>query len=191
MIRAFVFFAVNLWGNIGYAHIPKPAYLLGCLTISFITGFFEEVLCRGFAYNNLTRHYGNHLRGVKKSIILSASIFGVLHIVNLSGYSLAAILETTSQIISAILIGIYFSLIYIQSKSMWAVVLNHALADGATFVLYSILSIQAFQTSGTEPTTTSSIVIQTLMIPLISMIPIVISIYFKWRRFNQVFETGG
>lgn len=185
LIRGLVFFVANLLGNIGYAHLPNPSYFLACVMMAFTTGFFEEVLCRGFGYNNLKRHYGNSWKGTKKSIILSSSIFGIAHLVNLSGYNLQAILDTTAQIITAILIGVYLSLIYIQSKSMWAVVINHAVADGAIFVLYSILSVEAFQSSSTEVITTGTIIIQSFLVPLATMIPIMIAIWVKWRRLKN------
>ena len=185
LIRGLVFFAVNLCGNIGYAHVPKPSYFLACVMIAFTTGFFEEVLCRGFGYNNLKKHYGDSWNGTKKSIIISSLIFGLAHLVNLSGYNLQAILDTTAQIISAIIIGVYFSLIYIQSKSMWAVVISHAVADGAIFLLYSILTTEAFQPEGADIITAGSIVVQSFIIPLVTMIPIMIAVWIKWRRLKN------
>ena len=185
IIRGLVFFAVNLCGNIGYAHVPKPSYFLACVMMAFTTGFFEEVLCRGFGYNNLKRRYGDSWKGTKKSIIISSLIFGIAHLVNLSGYNLQAILDTTAQIITAIIIGVYFSLIYIQSKSMWAVVISHAVADGAIFLLYSILTTEAFQPEGADIITAGSIVVQSFIIPLVTMIPIMIAVWIKWRRLKN------
>ena len=185
IIRGLVFFVVNLCGNIGYAHLPKPSYFLACVMMAFTTGFFEEVLCRGFGYNNLKRRYGDSWKGTKKSIIISSLIFGIAHLVNLSGYNLQAILDTTAQIITAIIIGVYFSLIYIQSKSMWAVVISHAVADGAIFLLYSILTTEAFQPEGADIITAGSIVVQSFIIPLVTMIPIMIAVWIKWRRLKN------
>ncbi len=190
IVRGLVFFVVNLFGNIGYAHVPKPSYFLACVMMAFTTGFFEEVLCRGFGYNNLKRCYGDSWTGTKKSIIISSMIFGIAHLVNLSGYNLQAILDTTAQIITAIIIGVYFSLIYIQSKSMWAVVISHAVADGAIFLLYSILTTEAFQPESTDIITTGSIVVQSFIIPLATMIPIMIAVWIKWRRLKNTFADG-
>ena len=190
IIRGLVFFVVNLCGNIGYAQLPKPSYFLACVMMAFTTGFFEEVLCRGFGYNNLKKHYGDSCNGTKKSIIISSLIFGIAHLVNLSGYNLQAILDTTAQIITAIIIGVYFSLIYIQSRSMWAVVISHAVADGAIFVLYSILSVDAFRSESTDVITTGAILVQSFLIPLATMIPIAIAIWIKWRRFKNATADG-
>ena len=73
---------------------------------------------------------------------------------------------------------------------MWAVVISHAVADGAIFVLYSILSVDAFRSESTDVITTGAILVQSFLIPLATMIPIAIAIWIKWRRFKNATADG-
>lgn len=182
-------FLVNLIGNLSYIQIPNISYLLAGVFIAFTTGLFEEVLVRGFAYNNFLKYYGSSITGIKKSIIWSSVLFGVMHIVNLSGYDLASILTTASQIISAIIIGMYFALVYTKSKNLWAVVIIHALIDGATFVLYSILSTEAFRPDASETLSTLDTILQNFIVSLASMVPFLVAVIVKWRKLKFSF-TG-
>lgn len=49
------------------------------------TGLFEEILYRGFVMNGLLSHWGNSRKGVIKAVVISAVLFGVLHMINLMG----------------------------------------------------------------------------------------------------------
>lgn len=191
IIFSLFMFSVNFFGNMRYIRFPDISYLCACIFIAFTTGLFEEVLVRGYAYNNFKKHFGNSVAGVKKSIVWSSVLFGVMHIVNLSGYDLASILTTVSQIISAVIIGIFFALIYVKVKSMWAVIVIHALMDGATFLLYSLLSPGAFQMPEGGALSTGQIVIQTFIMPLIMVLPFLVAVIIKWRKLKTyaIFAT--
>lgn len=182
IIFSLFMFSVNFFGNLSYTHTPDMTYLFACIFIAFTTGLFEEVLVRGYAYNNFKNYFGNSVVGVKKSIVWSSVLFGVMHIVNLSGYDLASILTTASQVISAIIIGMFFALVYVKVKSLWAVIIIHALMDGATFLLYSLLSPEAFQLTKEGVLSTGEIIIQTFVMPLIMVLPFLIAVIIKWRK---------
>ena len=180
-------FLVNLIGNLSYIQAPNISYLLAGIFIAFTTGLFEEVLVRGFAYNNFLKRNGSSVTGIKKSIVWSSALFGVIHIVNLSGYDLASILTTVSQIISATIIGMYFALVYTKSKNLWAVAIIHALIDGATFVLYSLLLTEAFQSVASEALSTLDIILQNFAVSLVSVVPFLIAVIVKWRKLKFSF----
>lgn len=175
---------VNLIGNIAYIQIPSFSYLLSGIFGAFTTGLYEEVLVRGFVYNNFKRHFGNSLENIKKSIIWSSILFGAMHVVNLKGYDLASILTTLAQMIYAAILGMYFALVYMKSKSMWAVVIIHAMIDGSTFVVPSMLSADAFVQTGGQLPSTGQIVLLSFVLPLAFMLPFVIAIIVKWRKLD-------
>ena len=180
-------FLVNLIGNLPFIQIPDFSYLLAGILIAFTTGLFEEVLVRGFTFKSLLKYYGSSVAGIKRSIIWSSVLFGAMHVVNLSGYDLASVLTTVSQIISAVIIGIYFALVYVQSKNLLAVTIVHALIDGATFVLYSLLSTQAFQSTASETLSTFDIVLQDFVVSLAIMAPFLVAVMIKWRKLKVSF----
>lgn len=175
-------FGVNFLGNASYIRFPDITYFMSTVFIAFTTGLFEEFLVRGFAYNNFKRHFGDSPDGMKKSVIWSSVLFGSIHIINLRGFDFASIVTVLSQLIYAGIIGMFFCIVYIQSKSMWTVVITHALIDGSSFVLLSMLSVEAFQTSGEEVSGVGQILLFSFMIPLLAMLPFVIAIIVKWKK---------
>lgn len=175
-------FGINLVGNFAYVQVPDLTYFLSNIFIAFTTGLFEEMLVRGFAYNNFRRCFGSSLEGMKKSAIWSSLLFGAVHVVNLSGFDLASILTTLSQMIYASIIGMFFCIVYIQSKSMWTVIIIHALIDGSTFVLNSMLSVEAFQASGQEVSGAGQLLLFSFVLPLLTMLPFIIAIIVKWKK---------
>lgn len=82
------------------------------LLISVLAGFGEELAFRGVLQVGL----GN-LVSPTFGIIVSAVIFGALHWV------------TTTYAIIAGLIGLYFSLIFVQTENLMTVIFAHALYD--------------------------------------------------------------
>lgn len=182
IVFALFMFAINFWGNLEYVQSPKLSYFIACLFIAFTTGLFEEVLVRGFVINNLKRHYGDSVSSLKRIVIVSSVLFGVLHFVNLSGFALAQILETLAQVLSSIVIGMFFALVYLESKNIWAVVIVHALIDAAAFVLYSVLSVEAFSAAESGVASTGTVVFESLIVPLLTMLPFAIAVWLKWRK---------
>lgn len=189
VVYALVQFTVDFFGNFAYAQIPDFTYFMSTVFIAFTTGLFEEMLVRGFAYNNFKRNFGDSLEGVKKSILWSSVLFGAIHIVNLKGFDLSSILTVLSQMIYATILGMFFALVYIQSKSMWTVIIIHALIDGSAFVLNSMLSTEAFQTTGGEVPGVGQIVLLSFVLPLVVMIPFMVADIVKWRKLST-YATG-
>lgn len=186
IVFALFMFLVNYIGNVSFAHVPSFSYLFACLLIALTTGLFEELLVRGFAFNSFKECFGNSVSGIKKAIVWSSVLFGLIHVVNLGGYDLASVLTTLSQIISAIIVGMFFALVYVQSKNLLSVIIIHALIDAATFVLYSLLSVEAFQSTDIAITSTLDVVMQSFIMPLVIIVPFLIAVVIKWRKLKSI-----
>lgn len=88
----------------------KPTHFL--LMDAFILGpIFEEFFHRGVILNGLLKKYS-----VKKSILLSSLIFGVIHL-------------NLPQMLNAFLFGILLGYIYIKTKSLYSCIFAHIIAN--------------------------------------------------------------
>jgi membrane protease YdiL (CAAX protease family) len=97
---------------------------LSALGILFIlsVGFGEEVFNRGFVYGYLERH------GQYFGLIWSSVIFGMLHLnrylgANWDGW------RAYSHVLSASAIGLFMCALMMVTKSIWASIIFHALAN--------------------------------------------------------------
>ncbi len=91
-----------------------------------IPGVFEEIAYRGVILVLLLRKYSQ-----KTSIIISGIMFGVSHLINILIYGVSW--NTLTQVLTGILIGIFFAYIVLKSGTLLITVLIH--------YLYNSLSI--------------------------------------------------
>lgn len=103
--------------------------VLFCILI----GIFEEFLCRGWIQNEFIERFASTRKQVILSILLSALIFGGIHISNIwiGGQT---VLETMAQIIQATGMGFLLGAIYYRTKNIWSVVFLHGYWDFAIFI---------------------------------------------------------
>jgi|GEM_PF-3419188 len=110
--------------------------------------------------------YNEHMiNGLKKAIIISSAIFGVMHAGNIVGG--ADIFYTCIQIVFAFAFGIVFVEIFYFTKSLIPVIIWHFLHDCLTYI-------------ENTPTTQTTIIlggIQTLML--------VIYAVYMWRKIDK------
>jgi membrane protease YdiL (CAAX protease family) len=93
-------------------------------------GVREECLCRGVIQNIIAKKYANSVKGIWITVIVSAIIFGLLHVPNiLVGMKPLALL---SQVLTATFTAIFFGAVYLRSGSIWALILIHTLTDLAS-----------------------------------------------------------
>lgn len=107
---------------------------IGSLAIfCVLIGIFEEFLCRGWIQNEFIERYGNNRKQVYLSILLSALIFGGIHISNIwvAGQS---VIDTVVQIINAVGLGFFMGTVYFRTKNIWSVVFLHGFWDFAIFL---------------------------------------------------------
>jgi CAAX amino terminal protease family. len=106
----------------------KPLLILFYILVYTSTGFFEEILCRGFILNLLLNQWGENKKGVYFSVIISSSLFALGHInVLLTGRM--DLWSTIAQIFYAFFIGVCFAACYLRTQSIWPVIVLHALFD--------------------------------------------------------------
>jgi len=91
----------------GWFYEPKNLFLL-IVTGSLFPGFSEEIFFRGVVARRFYRAYS-----LRKSILLSAALFGVIHL-------------NPWQAVNAFYLGIFLGWIYWRYKSIWLCMFIHA-----------------------------------------------------------------
>ena len=104
--------------------------LIGIFFSEMGTGVLEELVFRGYFFNAFVDRLGNSKKGVFASMILSSSVFGLIHILNLIGHP-ELIVATIAQVIYAIMFGCFFCMIYYCSGNIWPCILLHGIIDFA------------------------------------------------------------
>lgn len=143
-------------GNIGTdfsAITIRPVSFLLLFTLNmFFVGMNEEVMMRGLVLNVLREKYGETEKGEERAILLSALIFGLIHLPNLFFMSPVTVV---AQAVNAASAGVLFAVIYLKSGNLWANVIIHMIVDflslfvGQCFVSgSSVLSVELTIGSG-------------------------------------------
>lgn len=91
-----------------------------------MVGVNEEITLRSLVLNNLLRNNEKTHKGVLRAVIISALIFGAIHIPNMFFMSPITVIV---QAINAAAAGVLFAAIYIRSKNIWAGIVIHMLVD--------------------------------------------------------------
>ncbi|VVT04876.1 CPBP family intramembrane metalloprotease [Sphingomonas sp. EC-HK361] len=115
-----------IWAAGGYSVLGTnpPAVLLPVLAIAIVSGVTEEIIFRGLVFRILERWLGSGI-----ALVVSALIFGLLHLANpnatlLAGFAIA--LEA----------GVMLAAIYMLTRRLWAAIGVHAawnFAQGGIF----------------------------------------------------------
>ncbi len=145
---------VNLWHGVR-VNDPPVETALYIVSMLFV-GFLEEVIFRGLLFKAMCPG------GIKSAFTVSSLTFGMGHIVNLLNG--AELLPTLLQICYAAAIGLLFTLIFHQGKSLWPCILTHGIFN----------ALSAF---GAEPDTASRI----LAALALCLIPVGYSLWL-WKR---------
>ncbi len=111
--------------------ISTPNAILFTINM-LLVGMNEEIWMRAFVLNALIRKYGTDKHGIWKSLILSACIFGAIHIPNIFFMNPITLIV---QVVNAAAAGILFGVIFIKCKNIWAGVLVHAMVDWCSLFL--------------------------------------------------------
>lgn len=100
--------------------ITVPQYII-LLIFTVAVGFNEEIYFRGLALKAMEE------KGIKKAIIWTSIVFGVLHLAN--AFNGKSVLYLVLQMFFAFLVGFVLSEIVSISKSLWVVIIWHAAHD--------------------------------------------------------------
>jgi membrane protease YdiL (CAAX protease family) len=106
----------------------KPYLILLFVLIYLSVGFFEEILFRSFTLSILLRKWGSSRKQIYWVVLLSNLLFGSLHVVNLI-MGRRTLLSTGAQIIYGTFFGVFFAACFLRNKSIWPVIITHALFD--------------------------------------------------------------
>ena len=134
------------------------ALIIYCLGI----GLFEEFLCRGWILNEFLKISSNTRKEVITSIIISAFLFGLMHISNIWVAGQNSYI-TFLQICNAISLGCFLGAVYYRTKNIWAVSFLHGFYD------FSLLlgEINLLKECTTNTLTTRVIIYETVSILMI------------------------
>lgn len=137
-----------------------------------MVGAAEEIVFRGLLLNNMIKKWGGNKKGVVKAIILSALVFGGVHMLNIV---IAPPVTVIVQAINAACAGVLFSVIYLRCRNIWAVIIVHMLVD------WFALFIEQCFTGATSIVTNELSLLQGIIVVVIgSIVPIIFSfIYMK------------
>lgn len=105
-----------------YELLPVPNQDFGrgvwaFMAVVVIAPCMEEWVCRGQIFGSLRSRFG-----VVKSILLSALVFGLMHV-------------QPVPVINAFVLGLVLAFIYHATNSLWAPILLHALNNGTAYFL--------------------------------------------------------
>lgn len=110
--------SASLWGGVSLA-LGFPGTILYIVSMCCV-GFLEEVIFRGLLFKAMEKD------GVKQAIIVSATTFGLGHIVNLFNGSGRTPAYTAVQVIFAILVGFVLVLIFYYGGSLIPCIVFHS-----------------------------------------------------------------
>lgn len=116
----------------------NPFNIFNLILYCFAIGVYEELLCRGWLFNEFIERFGNTKKQVLLSIILSSLIFGGIHFVNVFTTS-QGVLVTLAQIIQASASGMFLASLYYKNKNILSVIILHAFYDFAILLGSSAL----------------------------------------------------
>lgn len=170
-----------------YLEPAKATHFLAIFICTITTGLFEEFLCRGFIYNNMKRRFGDSEKGIKKAVIWSSVVFGLFHLSNINSFTVEGIAPILGQVIQATIAGVFFALVYAQTKSMWSVVIIHMIHDSSLIVLSMVNSeVIELQKEAMAQAGTAQLIFTTIFAPLLLLLPFIIANIVKWRKLKNL-----
>lgn len=109
----------NLWYGV---KLQYDAMGTVCFVVKMLgVGFLEELIFRGFLFRAMSRD------SIRWAAVVSSLTFGLGHILNLVNGSGMGLAENLVQIVSAVLIGFLFVVIFCRGGSLWPCILAHGL----------------------------------------------------------------
>jgi len=92
-----------------------------------IVCFVEETLFRGLILYVLVKAWGGSKRGLIRSVVVQAFIFGAIHMLQAAGGS--SLGTTLLVVLNGIVSGIWWAVLVLNWKSLWQVILLHSLSN--------------------------------------------------------------
>ena len=105
----------------------SPLLILIIFIFTISVGFTEEMYYRGFVFKYLSRF------GIKKAIIISSIIFGIVHLA--TAFRGDNMLEVILRIFFAFMFGVVCAEIFCITRSLWSIIIFHCLHDFVSYVI--------------------------------------------------------
>ena len=99
-------------------------------------GLFEETVFRGLLFGVFRKYFGDNRKGIYTSVLLSALLFGCIHLENLLVYP-NLVISTTAQVIYAFFAGVLFAVIYYRTENLLPCIILHGVFDFCGFFWFS------------------------------------------------------
>jgi membrane protease YdiL (CAAX protease family) len=102
-------------------HVPAlPTLIAQLVFLAFVVGPTEELLFRGLIQTGLRESLG------RWGVVIGALLFGFFHLINLATQPLGA---TVLQVLTAIVIGLVFGVLYDRTRNLVGASVAHGAAD--------------------------------------------------------------
>ena len=102
--------------------------LLLFFVFNMTVGVVEEVLYRGLIFNSFRKYFGESKKGVYRAVLLSALVFGIVHLTNLI-FTPDLVIATITQVIYAFFFGVLFNVIYYRTDNLLPCIIMHGVFD--------------------------------------------------------------
>lgn len=106
---------------------------------SFGVGLFEEIIFRGLFLLVLIQLLPKSKEGNFIAIVLSASVFGLIHLFNILYGS--SINDTLLQVGYSFLMGMMWAVVYLKTRNLWIVMILHATYNYFGNVMFQLGSV--------------------------------------------------
>lgn len=113
-----VLFAIGNYQVVAYRGWGAAWPLMASIVIAVV---IEEVVFRGVLFRLLEQH-----TGTVRALIVQAVFFGALHVFNSD--------TTAMTVLSVTLLGAFWALIFVRTRSLWTSIANHAMWNLTIFV---------------------------------------------------------
>jgi len=113
ILQGLTILVIYLSGGLKVVSINPISFIIIPLTIAFTVAIFEEILIRGILFRIMEEKLGSYI-----SLIISAIIFGALHLANLN----SSLVSATCIAIEA---GLLLGAAYIYSRNLWLPISIH------------------------------------------------------------------
>lgn len=146
-----------MFGDLAFV-VSDPAVAGFSALDGIAAGLMEEIAFRGVVLYGLVRVWGDSARGITRSVLASALIFGAAHLIHIGLGSPAP--QTILLALSTFLAGIYYAAFVLHGRSIWPAVVLHALLNG-------IVNLKAVGIAGFEETVSAWLLIVLFQLPVV------------------------
>lgn len=140
-----------------------------------LVGLNEEIWMRSLILNIFLKKYGMSKRGQWISVILSAVVFGAIHIPNIMFMDPVTLVV---QVINAVSAGMLFAAIFIKCENIWAGAVVHAIVDWLSLFIANCL------VGGNSVLSISMNISQATMIIILGSLPPLIITWLYLRSYK-------